>query len=58
MNVLVIGIWMVLVGDPKISSYSELLAHEHTVAYNYTYRQLVSSCLYVVKYVQSLNWTF
>jgi len=55
MNVLVIGVWMVLVGSPKIGSYSELIAHEHAVAYNYTYRQVFSAWLYVAKFVKNLN---
>lgn len=58
MNALVIGVWMVLVGDPKIGSYSELLAHEHAIAYKYAYQQIVSSWFFVVKYVGGLNWKF
>jgi hypothetical protein len=54
MNVLVIGVWMVLVGSPKIGSYSELLAHEHAVAYNYAYRQLVSAWGFVASFISGL----
>lgn len=55
MNVLVIGVWMVLVGDPKIGSYSELLAHDHAVVYNHAYQLLVRSWFDVVKYYKSLK---
>lgn len=43
MNVLVIGIWMVLVGFPKFETFGKLLAHENAAAYNYTYQQLLSA---------------
>ena len=49
MNVLVIGVWMVLVGSPRIAAYSGLLAHETAAAYNYTYRALLTSWVLVVK---------
>lgn len=55
MNVLAIGVWMVLVGDPKIGTYSELLAHEHAVAYNYTWRQLALAWVFVAQWIEGLN---
>ena len=55
MNVLVIGIWMVLVGSPKLGSYSELLAHEHAIAYKYTYWLIISAWLYVAEFVGTLK---
>jgi hypothetical protein len=55
MNVLVIGVWMVLVGDPKIGSYSELLAHEHAAAYSYTGQRLVSWWFQVEGLIKGLN---
>jgi len=55
MNVLVIGIWMVLVGSPKLGSYSELLAHEHAIAYKYTYWLIISAWLYVAEFVENLK---
>ena len=55
MNVLVIGIWMVLVGSPKLANFSELLAHENAVAYNHAYRQVVSAWIYVAKLIGSIG---
>ena len=55
MNVLVIGIWMVLVGAPKLGSLGELLAHEHATAYTHTYRQAISAWVYVAKLIESLG---
>lgn len=55
MNVLVIGLWMVLVGSPKLGSFGELLAHEHAVAYNHAYRQIISAWIHVAKFVESLK---
>ena len=40
-NVLVIGIWMVLVGAPKWSRFGELLAHENQEAYGYAWHYCV-----------------
>ncbi len=55
MNVLAIGIWMVLVGSPKLASLSELLTQEHASAYQQAYRQIVSAWVYVAKFFGSLN---
>jgi hypothetical protein len=53
MNVLVIGVWMVLIGSPRINSYSDLLAHEAAAAYTHTWRMLVTSWVYSVKWIKS-----
>jgi hypothetical protein len=55
MNVLVIGIWMVLVGSPKLGSFGELLAHENTSAYNYAYRQLALAWIYLAGWIGKLK---
>lgn len=55
MNVLVIGIWMVLVGSPKFGSFGELLAHENAVVYNHAYRVVLSAWSHVAKWVAQLG---
>lgn len=55
MNVLVIGIWMVLVGSPKFGSFGELLAHENVAAYNYAYRQLALAWVYLAGWIGTLK---
>ncbi len=49
MNVLMIGIWMVLVGSPKFGNLGNLLRHEHAVAYNYAYQQILSAWVYMAQ---------
>lgn len=51
MNVLVIGLWMVLVGSPKLGRFGERLAHENATAYTYTYRQTVSAWIYLSRWI-------
>ena len=55
MNVLAIGVWMVLVGSPKLAIFSELLAREHTAAYTHAYRQVVLAWVYVATFIGSLG---
>lgn len=55
MNVLAIGIWMVLVGAPKLLSYGELLAHEHAATYNHTIHRITSAWSHVVKFIGNLG---
>lgn len=55
MNILVIGVWMVLVGAPKLLSYSELLGHEFAVAYNYTWHQLVTAWVWMVTLIEGFK---
>jgi hypothetical protein len=52
MNVLVIGLWMVLVGSPKFSSFGDLLAHETATAYNYTCQHCIAAWVYVKELIQ------
>jgi len=51
MNVLLIGIWMVLVGDPKFSTFGELLAFEGTTTYSYTWLYLVAVWGYMAQWM-------
>lgn len=55
MNVLAIGVWMVLVGSPRLGSFGELLAHENAVAYNYAYRQVVVAWIHVADWIGQLK---
>jgi hypothetical protein len=55
MNVLVIGVWMVMVGEPRIAVYSDLLAHEHAVAYNYSARQVVTAWVSAARWIEGLK---
>ena len=41
-NILVIGIWMVMIGNPRLKNFSELLCHETAIAYNFVYQQILS----------------
>jgi hypothetical protein len=52
MNVLVIGLWMVLVGAPEFESFGELLAHDNAVTYNFAYRKCVSAWVYVATLIE------
>jgi hypothetical protein len=51
MNVLVIGLWMVLVGDPRFGNFGDLLARENTVAYTYAYGLCVSAWTHLARLV-------
>ncbi len=55
MNVLVIGIWMVLIGSPKFESFGYLLQHKLAVAYNYAYQQILLAWIYVAKLLEQLS---
>jgi hypothetical protein len=53
MNVLVIGLWMVLIGAPRFSSFGDLLAFESASAYRYAMAHIVSAWVYLAKLVES-----
>lgn len=55
MNVLVIGLWMVLVGAPRLGSFSELLAHEHATAYNLVCHHAVAAWIHVAELIETLK---
>ncbi len=52
MNVLVIGIWMVLIGSPRLISFGELLGHETASVYNFSYQQLLSGWIAVSRFFE------
>jgi hypothetical protein len=53
MNVLVIGLWMVLVGAPRFSSFGDLLGFESASAYRFATAQIVSAWIYLAKLIES-----
>jgi len=55
MNVLVIGIWMVLVGSPRFGSFGELLAHENAVAYTEAYEYCISAWIGAANWIEQLR---
>jgi hypothetical protein len=55
MNVLMIGIWMVLVGAPKWLSYSELLGHEFAISYKYTWQLLILAWVSTAQWIGRLK---
>lgn len=55
MNALTVGSWMVLVGDPGLITYSDLLMREHAGAYRETWRQLASVWMVLAGWIESLK---
>ncbi|MCF7818691.1 MAG: hypothetical protein K9M54_12515 [Kiritimatiellales bacterium] len=55
MNVLVIGLWMVLVGDPKFASFGDLLTRENARTYSYSSRLCVSAWVFVEQLIKRLG---
>jgi hypothetical protein len=53
MNVLLIGIWMVLVGAPKLADLGHLLATESAKVYQFTHLQLLTGWEHVMKLLDS-----
>lgn len=51
MNVLVIGLWMVLVGDPRFGILGNLLCHETGAAYSQARHYCVAAWIYVAKLI-------
>ncbi len=52
MNVLLIGIWMVLVGSPRFGQFGELLAGESKAAYIQTYQACTSAYTFAEKRIR------
>ena len=52
MNVLVIGIWIVLVGTPEFGTLGDLLARENALAYTYAHQQLLSAWGFVAQWIE------
>ncbi|MEA2068424.1 MAG: hypothetical protein U9P12_04420 [Verrucomicrobiota bacterium] len=53
MNVLVIGIWMVLVGNPRFVDFGNLIGDEAASAYNFAYQHILAGWMFVAKLGQS-----
>jgi len=46
-NVLVIGIWMVLIGSPRFIEFGDLLSREAATAYNFVYQHILSAWIFI-----------
>jgi hypothetical protein len=53
MNVLVIGIWMVLIGSPRFITFGELIGHEAAMAYDLAYGQILAAWAGIMRLVES-----
>jgi hypothetical protein len=52
MNLLVIGTWMVLIGEPRLVTFADLLRHEHALAYNWTWGRLVAAWVFIAGMIE------
>ena len=55
MNLLVIGIWMIIVGAPRFMSFGDLLGRETAMAYHVTWHQLAQLWLWINELIHSRN---
>ena len=55
MNVLVIGLWMVMVGSPKLESLGDLLTRENALAYNHAYRNLLFAWSTMAQWIEQMK---
>jgi len=53
MNLLVIGIWMIIVGAPRFISFGELIGRETAAAYNFTAYQVEQAWRFVTQLIQN-----
>lgn len=51
MNVLVIGVWMVLVGSPDLATFGELIALETAHAYTYAFEHIMAAWAYAMDFI-------
>jgi hypothetical protein len=54
-NVLVIGLWMVLIGAPKLSTFGNLLGSEISTVYAYTWHYILIAHAKVMHLVQLIT---
>jgi hypothetical protein len=54
MNVLVMGIWMVMIGSPRFISLGDLLNHEIASAYSFAYHHILSGWIGITKLLKSM----
>jgi len=52
MNLLVIGLWMIIVGAPRLVSFGDLLGRETATAYQYAWYQLARFWLWIQEWIQ------
>ena len=55
MNLLVIGIWMIIVGAPRFITFGDLLGRETATAYHFTWHQLTQLWLWINELIHSSN---
>lgn len=55
MNLLVIGIWMIIVGAPRFISFGDLLGRETATAYNVAWHQLARLWLWINELIQRVT---
>jgi len=53
MNVLVIGLWMVLIGAPRFITFGDLLRGESVAAYNIAWQWMMLAWTWVAKLWES-----
>ena len=53
MNLLVIGMWMIIVGAPRFISFGDLLGRETATAYHYAWYQLIQLWSWIHELIQS-----
>lgn len=57
MNVLVIGIWMVLVGTPGFAAFGQQVALEASLAYTYAFEKILAAWAYARNFIGSQTGT-
>ena len=55
MNLMVIGLWMIIIGDPTFLSFSDLLRTENAISYNYVYRHITVMWVAVASWIESIS---
>lgn len=53
MNVIVIGIWMVMVGSPRFITFGDLLGHETATTYNLATRMFTNVWVHIAQLIES-----
>jgi hypothetical protein len=51
-NVLMIGIWMILIGTPEFGNFGDLLIHENAAAYHYMVQHCIAVWLYIAQLIE------
>ena len=53
MNLLVIGIWMIIVGEPRFSSFGELIGRETAEAYNFAGFHVEQAWRFIAQFIRN-----